>query len=124
YTFNELFEKKKQIIFTCDRPVQELKNLSSRLRSRCSRGLSTDLNMPCFETRCAILIKKIQNYNSTYPHKAIHISDDVVRLVSENISSNIRDLEGALTKIIAFIEVSGSITIDIVPSLLKEFFLS
>jgi chromosomal replication initiator protein len=116
YTFDALYNAKKQIVFTCDRPVSELKNLADRLRTRFEMGLNVDLKPPNYETRCAILKKKIEAKN-------ISIPDEVITLVSKNVSSNIRDLEAALIKLIAYSELVGkSITIEIAQQQLKDVF--
>jgi chromosomal replication initiator protein len=118
HTFNALYDAKKQIIFTCDRPASELKKINERLRSRFERGLNVDLQPPNYETRCAILKKKIENTHITIP-------DEVIFLVSKNISTNIRDLEAALTKLIAYAElVEKPITVDIALQILKDLLTS
>jgi chromosomal replication initiator protein len=114
HTFNALYDAKKQIVFTCDRPASELKKINDRLRSRFERGLNVDLQPPNYETRFAILKKKIEN-------KQIVIPDEVIALISKNISTNIRDLEAALTKLIAYGELVGkTITVDIALQILKD----
>lgn len=115
HTFNALYESNKQIVFTCDRPVEELKNLTDRLRSRFTRGLSIDLKIPSFETRCAILFKKLQDERFAIP-------DEVVHLIARNVSSNVRDLESALTKLQAYSELTGPITFEIAQRLLQDTF--
>ncbi len=116
HTFNALYDGNKQIIFTCDRPVSELKNLTERLRSRFERGLSVDLQPPNFETRCAILLKKME----TSPVK---IPEEVIHLIAKNISSNVRDLEASLTKLIAFSDLTNRpITIEIAQQQLRDSF--
>lgn len=116
HTFNALYESKKQIVFTCDRPVSELKNLADRLRSRFERGLNVDLKPPDLETRQAILNKKMEKRN-------ISISKDVIELICQNITTNVRDLESALLKLIAYSElVHKDITIDIAKEQLKDHF--
>jgi chromosomal replication initiator protein len=118
HTFNALYDAKRQIVFTCDRPASELKKINERLRSRFERGLNVDLQPPNYETRCAILKKKIEN-------KQITIPDEVIALVSKNISTNIRDLEAALTKLIAYAELVGKpITVDIALQILKDLLTS
>jgi chromosomal replication initiator protein len=118
HTFNALYNSKKQLVFTCDRPVSELKNLTDRLRSRFEMGLNVDLQPPNYETRCAILKKKIEEKN-------ISIPDEVIALISKNVSSNIRDLEAALIKLIAYSELAGkSITLEIAQQQLKDVFAS
>lgn len=116
HTFNELYDKKKQIVFTCDRPPSELKDLSQRLKSRFEMGVNVDLQTPGYETRCAILFKKMEN-------RAIRIPEEVIHIVAKNISSNVRDLEAGLKKILAYSEVTHkTITVDIAKDLLRDVF--
>ena len=115
HTFNALYENNKQIVFTCDRPVEDLKNLTDRLRSRFTRGLSIDLKIPSYETRCAILFKKLQDEHFSVP-------DEVVHLIAKNVSSNVRDLESALTKLQAYSELTGPITLEKAQQLLQDMF--
>lgn len=116
HTFNALYDGNKQMVFTCDRPVSELKNLSDRLRSRFERGLNVDLQPPNFETRSAILKKKVEAGR-------IKVPDDVVDIIAKNISTNVRDLEAALTKLVAYSElVRKEITLDIAQNQLKDVF--
>ncbi|MDR2759928.1 MAG: chromosomal replication initiator protein DnaA [Spirochaetaceae bacterium] len=118
HTFNSLYNAKKQMVLTCDRPISELKNLNDRLRTRFEMGLNVDLQPPNYETRCAILKKKIEANN-------ISIPDEVIALVSKNVSSNIRDLEAALIKLIAYSELVGKpITLEIAQQQLKDVFAS
>jgi chromosomal replication initiator protein DnaA len=116
HTFNALYDANKQIIFTCDRPVSELKNLSERLRSRFERGLNVDLQPPSYETRCAILAKKTEA-------RGINIPPEVLNLVAKNISSNVRDLEASLTKLIAYAELTKRpVTLEIAQQQLRDSF--
>jgi chromosomal replication initiator protein len=116
HTFNALYDANKQMVFTCDRPVSELKNLSDRLRSRFERGLNVDLQPPNFETRCAILKKKIEAGR-------IPVPGEVVEIIAKNISTNVRDLEAALTKLVAYAElVHKEITLEIAQNQLKDVF--
>ncbi len=116
HTFNALYDANKQMVFTSDRPVSELKKLSDRLRSRFERGLNVDLQPPNFETRIAILKKKIEE-------KVVDIPEDVIQLICQNIRTNVRDLEKALTKLIAYAElVNRTITLEIAERQLKDFF--
>ncbi len=118
HTFNALYDANKQMVFTCDRPVSELKNLMDRLRSRFERGLNVDLKPPNFETRFAILKKKAENRN-------IRIRDDVLELISRNITTNVRDLEAALTKLMAYSDPLGKeVTVEIAMQQLKDTFSS
>lgn len=118
HTFNALYDSNKQMVFTCDRPVSELKNLSDRLRSRFERGLNVDLQPPSYETRFAILKMKSEA-------RGISIPDPVIELVSKNVTTNIRDLEAALTKLIAYAELVGKpITVETAQQQLKDVFAS
>jgi chromosomal replication initiator protein len=114
YTFEELYKNKKQMVFTCDRPVAELKGMAPRLQSRFQWGLHIDLKPPNYETRYAILKKKMENRNVIVP-------DEVIDLISKNISTNVRDLEGALNKLTAYSELLGKpVTLDIAQKELKD----
>jgi chromosomal replication initiator protein len=116
YTFNALYDANKQMVFTCDRPVSDLKDFNDRLRSRVGRGLNVDLQPPNYETRCAILKKKSEASGITIP-------DDVIDLVGKNISTNIRDLESALNTLTAYAKLVGKpITIETAQQRLKDVF--
>ena len=118
HTFNALYDAGKQMVFTSDRPVSELKSLSDRLRSRFERGLNVDLQPPNYETRLAILKKKIEE-------KKIHIPDNVADLICQNIQTNVRDLEKALTRLIAYAElVNKEIALETAQRQLRDFFSS
>ncbi len=94
-TFNDLYDTGRQIVFTCDRPVEELRDVTDRLRSRFSRGLNIDIQPPSFETRMAILRAKCRE-------KKFPINDDVLEYIANNISSNVRALESCITKLMAY----------------------
>ena len=116
HTFNALYDANKQMVFTCDRPVSELKKLTDRLRNRFERGLNVDLQPPNFETRFAILKKKIEQ-------KDVPISDEIINYVCKNITTNVRDLEAALMRLIAYAElVNKEITLEIAQQQLKDTF--
>ncbi len=116
HTFNALYESNKQLVFTCDRPVSELKELTDRLRSRFERGLNVDLQPPNYETRLAILKRKIEN-------SQVDIGEDVLQFIAENVSSNVRDLEASLTKLLAYGNLlNKTITIEIARQQLKNTF--
>jgi chromosomal replication initiator protein len=118
HTFNALYDANKQIIFTCDRPVYELKNITDRLKNRFKRGLNVDLKPPNYETKCVILRSKLAN-------KMVNIPDSVIDLISNNVSTNVRDLESALTKIVAYAElVNKSITLEIAQEQLRDLFVN
>lgn len=116
HTFNALYDTNKQMVFTCDRPVSELKNLSDRLRSRFERGLNVDLQPPNYETRCAILRKKAEDARLPVPA-------EVTDIIARNISTNVRDLEAALMKLSAYAALVGKeITLEIAQQQLKDVF--
>ena len=105
HTFNQLYEQKKQIIISSDKPPKDMDILDERYRSRFSWGLTADIQFPDFETRMAILKKKMEalNYN---------INNEVLEYIANNVKSNIRELEGSLNKVIAFSTLEHK-TIDI-----------
>lgn len=94
HTFNTLHESKKQIIISSDKPPKEFETLEERLRSRFEWGLQVDIQSPDYETRMAILRKKGELEGYT-------IDDEVLKYIATNVKSNIREIEGALTKIVA-----------------------
>lgn len=98
HTFNNLYESRKQMVFTCDRPISELKNITDRLSSRFERGLNVDLQPPNYETRMAILKRKLEERSSS-------MSEEILNYIATNVCSNVRDLEAALTKLIAYSEL-------------------
>lgn len=98
HTFNNLYESKKQMVFTCDRPISELKNITDRLSSRFERGLNVDLQPPNYETRMAILKSKTKK-------RASAMSEDILNYIAVNVCTNVRDLESSLTKLIAYSEL-------------------
>jgi len=118
HTFNALLDAKKQLIFTCDRPISELKKFSDRLISRLDTGVKADLQAPRYEERSAILI-------SVARFRGVVIADEVIDLMSKNISSNVRDLIAALNNLIAYTELMGKpITVEIAQRHLKNIFNS
>jgi chromosomal replication initiator protein len=116
HTFNSLLNAKKQIIFTCDRPVEELKKFPERITARFKQGLKADLQPPRYEERCVILKSVAQTRGVTFP-------DEVIDLISKSISSNIRELISALNNLIAYSELMGKpITLEIAQKHLKDIF--
>ena len=95
HTFNTLHSAGKQIILSSDKPPKDMETLEERLRSRFEWGLIADIQPPDYETRMAILQKNAESYNK-------EIDDEILSYIAENVKSNIRELEGALNKIMAF----------------------
>jgi chromosomal replication initiator protein len=118
YTFNALINAKKHLVFTCDRPPSELKKFSERLLNRFELGLKVDLQPPRYEVRCAIL-------KSIAEGRGISIPDEVIDLIAKNISSNIRDLIGALNTLISYTEIMGQpVTLEISQQKLRDVLAS
>jgi chromosomal replication initiator protein len=98
HTFNALHQANKQIILTSDKPPRDIGALEDRLRSRFTWGMSIDMQIPDFETRCAIVQTKAHN-------QEVELPNDVVEYLANNIQTNIRELEGALNQLLAFCEM-------------------
>lgn len=114
YTFNSLLEGQRQIILTCDRFPKEVENLDERLQSRLGWGLTVAIEPPELETRVAILIKKAQQNLITLP-------EDVAFFIAKRIKSNVRDLEGALQRVLAFSRFTNQpLSIDMAQEALKD----
>ena len=114
HTFNVLHSAGKQIILSSDKPPKELETLEERFRSRFEWGLIADIQPPDYETRMAILKKNAENYNKV-------ISEDIFDYIATNIKSNIRELEGAYNKVIAYSRLNNvEITLDNVKEALKD----
>src|SRR5918996_102164 len=117
HTFNSLYEQGAQIVLSSDRPPREIATLEARLRSRFEWGLITDVQPPDLETRIAILRKKVKT-------DGIHVPDpQVLTFVAGLIASNIRELEGALTRVVAFSSLTGRpMTGELAQEVLKDVF--
>jgi chromosomal replication initiator protein len=113
HTFNALHQANKQIIISSDKPPREIPTLEDRLASRFAGGMSIDMQIPDFETRCAIVQTKAQDHE-------IVLDQQVVEHLATNIQTNIRELEGALNQLLAFCEMRGlEPTLSIASSLLS-----
>jgi chromosomal replication initiator protein len=114
HTFNALYNVGKQIILTSDRPPKDIKGLEERLLSRFSWGLVTDIQPPDLETRMAILQRKIES-------ESIIISEDVISFIANSVTSNIRELEGSLIRLLAYSSVNNEeITLEMARRVLSD----
>ena len=105
HTFNALVDQNKQIIISADRAPGEIKDLEDRVKSRLQCGLVVDLHPTDYELRLGILQTKVQQYRTTYPD--LQIADGVLEFLAHRISTNVRVLEGALTRLFAFASLVG-----------------
>jgi len=114
HTFNALHQSGKQIVLTSDRPPKDIKGLEERLLSRFSWGLVADLQAPDLENRTAILYKKLES-------EGIELEDAVVTFIADRISANVRELEGALNRLLAYASLKKeSVSLDLARRLLSD----
>jgi len=113
HTFNTLYDNQKQIILTSDRPAKDIPGLEARLVSRFEWGLTTEIQAPDFETRVAILKKKMEK-------ETVSVPTDVMFYIAQHIKSNIRELEGSLIRVVAYSSLMGKpVTLEMVQEILK-----
>lgn len=116
FTFNDLWEKGKQIVITSDRHPSNIQNLTDRLVSRLASGMTIDISSPDLETRVAILQEKAEN-------QGINIDIEVLNYIAESVKSNVREMEGVLTTVIAYSKLTSNpneITLDLAMTALKD----
>ena len=114
HTFNTLYQANKQIVLASDRPPKEIKNITDRLRSRFEGGMVADIQAPDYETRLAILEQHLLERNVN-----IDIPKEYLELIAKNIENNIRELEGALTKVISLFKLGMNPTKEDIAKLLQ-----
>ena len=116
HTFNSLYEAGRQIVFTADRPPKEMLRLDDRLRTRFEWGLPVDIQPPDYETRVAIIKNKAIR-------RGMNLPEPVLQYIAENITSNVRQIEGTVNKILAFQELMGeSVDVDMVIRAVRDMF--
>ena len=114
YTFEDIYNRKGQLVFTSDRPITEIKGIEDRLKTRFTAGLSIDMKAPDYETRLAIIDKKLELQGKS-------ISPEIKEFIAKNIQSNVRELEGALLKSLNYAELMNRpLTLDLVKELLSD----
>jgi chromosomal replication initiator protein len=101
HTFNTLYQSEKQIILASDRPPKEIDGLTDRLKSRFEGGMVCDIQSPDYETRMAIILEKVKEMG-------VQIPNEYIELIADNIESNVRDIEGAITKIATTTKLLGT----------------
>jgi chromosomal replication initiator protein len=117
HVFNSLYEKNKQIILSSDRPPNAIAELEDRLRSRFEGGMITDVSLPDYETRLVILKTKLQEKN-------MELGEDILDYIATNVKKNIRELEGALNKLLIYSKINQELSLETTKKLLKGFVFS
>lgn len=117
HVFNSLYEKNKQIVLSSDRPPNAIAELEDRLKSRFEGGMIADVSLPDYETRLVILKTKLQEKNAEMP-------EEVLDYIASNVKKNIRELEGALNKLLVYSKINQTLSLETVKKLLKGFIFS
>jgi len=118
HAFNSLYEKNRQIILSSDRPPNAIPELEERLRSRFEGGMIADVSLPDYETRLVILKSKVQEKNMDLP-------EEILEYIAANVKKNIRELEGALNRLLIYYKINNNIpNLEIAKKLLKGFIFS
>ncbi len=117
HVFNSLYEKNKQIILSSDRPPNAIAELEERLRSRFEGGMIADISLPDYETRLVILKTKLQE-------KGLELPEEILEYAAANVKKNIRELEGALNKLLVYNKINQTMDLETVKKLLKGFIFS
>lgn len=117
HVFNSLYEKNKQIVLSSDRPPNAIAELEDRLRSRFEGGMIADVSLPDYETRLVILKTKLQEKN-------MDLSEEILDYIATNVKKNIRELEGALNKLLVYNKINQTLDLETVKKLLKGFVFS
>lgn len=116
HTFNALYDKHKQMVFTCDRPVSELKQITDRLKSRFTRGVSADIHMPKYEVRSAIIQHKLE-------HEGKNLPTEIIDLIAKSVQTNVRDLEACLNSITLYYDITkGNFTLAQAKDVISKMF--
>ena len=113
HTFNSVHESGKYVAITCDKPPKLLTTLEDRILTRLSSGYTIDIQAPDYETRVAILVRLSETHDLQIPH-------DVIEYIAQNISRNVRELEGAFTTLTAIAQLGANITLEVAQSVLKN----
>lgn len=114
YTFEALHKARAQMVFACDRPPSEMKRMEERLVSRLSSGMTLDLKPPNFETRCAIIQKKVEGLEIPFP-------GEVIEYIARTVTNNVRALESAIQKVAGYADLmSSDVTVDLAREMLED----
>ncbi len=114
HTFNAIYDRRGQLVFTCDRPITEISGITNRLSTRFARGMNLDLQPPDYETRRAILEQKMTS-------RGKKVRSEIIDYIAQNVQSNVRDLESCMKKVIGYSELmEEELTLNIAKDLLKD----